>query len=432
MAEGQNCMPGKEGRDSECRTRRYSLAISLIGFSFFASFLMNSLFPWVNPEIGKWIECSLIPALPQFGLDFREGISRPANMLVRGLSPYDMGNWYPPFVALAAVPLTLLSEDNAYWVQFFSLPVANIACILLAVRIGRHVVPTSRDDFLDIVASRALSLLVSLFVVTGYPFMFSLERGNYDILAMLFSLSMLWMLIEKPKSIWWPVIAISIAGHLKIYPLLLVLLIFAVHRFRCIIPLMVVNTLLLFCLGYSNAMRFFEQIRAGFQKHYLWIGNHSAISFNKMVLDPSGYASGATELSCILIPIAIMIAGLAVLVRRGFSNRGFVLAFVLLVPVMHLLSGTSHDYKLVILFPAAAMILYLILHDYAESGRFPLLLFLGVIMLVMGFLGRSYKVTASLWLQNKYPYILMFQLLIFLLIVFYYKPYQQQSTNASD
>jgi hypothetical protein len=196
---------GKMGELYERRCRRIVRLLSFVGAAVFIFYLLNTLYSSISLDGNRWVENSMIPVLPPLGIDFRTGIFRPAEMLASGGSPYDTGSWYPPFVALAALPLTLLSENSAYQLQFFLLSIANISCILIALRVARTV-SGSRDDAVDKLASRALFVIVALYTVTGYPFMFSLERGNYDIFAMLFSLTFLWLLIEKPKSIWLQVI----------------------------------------------------------------------------------------------------------------------------------------------------------------------------------------------------------------------------------
>ena len=85
-----------------------------------------------------------------------------------------------------------------------------------------------------------ISGLVLFMDIGSYGFLFSIERGNYDIYAILFSVIAISLLISKPKTIWAQIIFLSIATHLKIYPAILFFPLFLQHKWKVIFPARVV------------------------------------------------------------------------------------------------------------------------------------------------------------------------------------------------
>ena len=400
------------------KEKRLTVMLWLVTVALVWGYVANHLLACVIPEYGRWLERPLFSYIAPIGVDFRLGIYQPAQLLASGASPYDMKNWYPPFMALFGLPFTLLGEDAAYQLQVLLLTVANGACLLLGLRVAGRVFADGGDAEAE-KASSVLFAVMAFYAVTSYGFMFSVERGNYDIYAMLFSLVTLWLVIERPTSLWLPVVALSAAAHLKIYPLALLPLLFVRHRWRCLLPLLCVNAVLLLCLGPANMLRFFDQLQAGFQDPLLWFGNHSAASFAKTVLGPLGYDVLLAGKLCLLLPVALWCGGAALLWRRGTFESKAVFLFLLTVPLMHLLPSTSHDYKLVILSAPLAMLLYCLVLDFARKGSLVDALLVGAVVGSMGFMARSYNVTETLWLKNKYPFILVMQVVVLVTLIRY-------------
>ena len=107
-----------------------------------------------------------------------------------------------------------------------------------------------------------------MFTFTSYPFLFSIERGNYDIIALLFTLVSIDLLIRTQKTLWLQVILLSIAIHLKIYPAALLILLFFKHGKKIFLPVLVVNGAFLFILGPQNAITFLQIVMNSIEKGF--------------------------------------------------------------------------------------------------------------------------------------------------------------------
>ena len=89
---------------------------------------------------------------------------------------------------------------------------------------------------------------------------------------------------------------------------------------------------------------------------------------------------------------------------------------MLSVPLMCALPSTSNDYKLVILYAPCLMLLAGLLFNYIQAGRWRDLLMIAVLLVAMGFLSSSFYLIPPLWLQNKYPFVLLIQAVVLAVI----------------
>ena len=121
------------------KEKRLTVMLWLVTVALVWGYVANHLLACVIPEYGRWLERPLFSYIAPIGVDFRLGIYQPAQLLASGASPYDMKNWYPPFMALFGLPFTLLGEDAAYQLQVVLLTVVNGACLLLGLRVARRV-----------------------------------------------------------------------------------------------------------------------------------------------------------------------------------------------------------------------------------------------------------------------------------------------------
>jgi hypothetical protein len=350
------------------------------------------------------------------GADFRDGVYFPGTLLAKGMDPYDASTfWYPPFSALFLLPYQVIDPDRAYLIHTFVLIFLNIASVWCAIRITKSTITKRSFSQGTGNLGMTLPLFLSLAFVTvsSYGFLFSIERGNFDIYALAFSLAGLWILVQSPNRVWLQVICFSVAAHLKVYPAALFLLLFWKHGRRCLVPIVAVNAALLFCIGPGPALHFLETLSRLGVSLRVWVGNHSAASFGQMVNDFLG-ARGLPAIPGVVflaVPVVIWLASILILLRRRYSNLGAVWLFALSVPLMNLIPSTSHDYKLVLLSAPFAMLLVLLLDDYVESGRWLPLAQIAVACALLFFLSVSYVVLPSV-LGNKYPFILGMQVLI--------------------
>jgi hypothetical protein len=230
---------------------------------------------------------------------------------------------------------------------------------------------------------------------------------------MALSLVGLWILLRSPRRLWLEVICFSAAAHLKVYPAVLLLLVFWKYGRSSLVPILVVNTAFLLCIGPGPALHFIERLTGVAATTASWVGNHSAASFGEMANGFLG-ARGMPPVPGVVflaLPVVIWLGSVAILLRRGFSGHGAVWLFAVSVPLMNLVPSTSHDYKLVLLGAPFAVLLVTLLEGYVRSGRRLPLAQVAVACSLLLFLSVSYVELPSV-LGNKYPFILGVQALL--------------------
>jgi hypothetical protein len=245
-----------------------------------------------------------------------------------------------------------------------------------------------------------------------------MERGSYDIYAGLAAVVGLSLMVRRPDRVWLHVLCFSVAVHLDAYLAILLVLPVWKHGRRSLVPLMVVNLVLLLCLGPANVMHFVSSVTGAVQVPDLWQGNHSAASFGLMV---NGYLSerglgSVPAWAFYALPVGLWMVGGLLLLRRKYDHTGAVWLFCLSVSLMNLIPATRPDTKLVIMVAPLAMALFHATWEYAGSGRRGRLLQMGAVSGLIAILGISYTRLPTV-LGHKYPFILAFQFVLLWLLV---------------
>jgi hypothetical protein len=395
---------------------RLVLGVGLIALAGLATWYGNQIAPNIQDLSAAWNRSYLFPLMTPVGADFRNGVYLPGSLLAIGLDPYGATTfWYPPFSALFFLPFQLIAPDRAYMIHTFVLILLNFASIGCVIRLTKSVVPAGEATRETRIPGMTLPLFLSLaFVaVSSYGFLFSIERGNFDLYAMAFSLAGLWILIRSPNRIWLQVLCVSVAAHLKVYPAVLLLLLLWKHGRRCIVPMASINAALLLCIGLTPALHFIDRLSDLGDSLRVWVGNHSAASFGQMVNEFLGIR-GLPAISGMLFlgaPVMVWLGTVWILLRRGYSNTTAVWLFAATVPLMNLVPSTSHDYKLVLLGAPFTVLLVHLLDDYVSSGRPLALAQMAAACTLLAILSVSYVAFAPV-LGNKYPFIVGCQLLL--------------------
>ncbi len=326
---------------------------------------------------------------------------------------------YPPLIFMLYAPYLLLSYDQAYWLHMVILFLLNIGVIGLAAKMFRRAIPLeSASTELFGLVEYSVMACVCVVTVTGYGYLFSVERGNCDILSLAFALGALWFLLEKPKHIWVPVLLFSCAVHTKITPAVLVVLLFWRHGWRCVLPLLVCNVGLLFVWGIDNALIFLDGLKRFSAAPDGWWGDHSAYSFAFTVLKPAGLQWGLWEKLIIAFSAIQWGVACVVLKRRGLTGMNMLLAFAVSIPLMLLAPSTSNDYKLVILYAPMAIFLLGWFWGYAYLGHRGCLALLLLQVVILYYLSGSGGLCRTPWLMNKLPLVLITQTLMFITILY--------------
>lgn len=394
--------------------RRLRLPLVMVALAAFTGYFVNHVN--INTVDWTWEQEHLFGSIAPVGIDFRNGLYRPAEALLHGRNPYtDVGLWYPPFTVILAMPFQLLDANRAYLVQVWLLVGMNLATLWLALGVSKEVFaePGAAAGVLDHVLTFPLFCVIAGWLVTSYGFLFSLERGNFDIYTQLAAIAGLWLIVRRPNWLWPQVVCFSVAANLKVYPAILLVLVVWKHGWKSLLPLAVVNIALLLSLGPANAGHFLRTLIGSFGFPYLWQGNHSAASFGYMVNDyltRRGLGSVPTVVFY-LLPIGTWVFACMYLVRRGFSSAGAAWLFMFSVPLMNLIPATSHDYKLVLLGAPLAMLLFLLSLEYGWSGSWTRALQIAAAAALAAVLALSHA-RLPVELGNKYPFVLALQMVL--------------------
>lgn len=406
---------------------KYILIIIFVLISL--SLFLNDLISFINLKQLVWEPPTIVPVLKPVGDDFRVGWYRPAISILRGQNPYLSGDDYPPLVTVMALPFAAtLPETPAYLVQVAILVILNLATLYLSVKISIETFLKGALSTEMLVVSTSLFFLVLIMHFSSYGFLFSIERGNCDAYAIFFSVLGLWLLVMMPDKMLLQILCISIATHIKIYPAVLFLLIFWKHRWKFLLPTIGINTAFALILGIDNFKLFIQSLFAYSNELYAWVGNHSSLSFLFYLRTYLGNQSTNLPLAAYFIifltPIAIWIASILLLIRGGYSETKAVWGLMISVPLMNVLPTISHDYKLIILTVPLIMALLILSKNYIFERSLISLGLIIAILVTFIFITRSYVLLTPPF-QNKWPFIVLFQLLLFLSLV-NFKPRNEQ------
>lgn len=267
-------------------------------------------------------------------------------------------NVYPPFVTIAYLPLTFLPVNIAY--QVFSIFLLCFLFLLIYTLLNEKCYENSQYDITPS-TKILLSLVATSLLLQTYPINFAIERGNYDIIAAAFAAFSL--LAMTRGSLTSSVIFLTISTQLKVYPAILLILLFARFRWKAIIYFGILNFSLLFILGISGIIHFVSMFYKFSQGPFIWSGNHSLLSFLKTIYKTGiiGQLSDIKLLKTLYVIFIILpFAGIfSVLLFRYFDLtkrkvstgwrpfNGIEIGIIgICFCLMSLIPSTGHDYKL--------------------------------------------------------------------------------------
>lgn len=415
--------------------KRIFIALLVLSIGFGVVILVNEVLARINITERRYEVPQEIPLMLPVGWDFRIGSYQPALNLVQSnftqISPdgtyYSI---YPPFVSFINILYLLFDENTAYLWHLGFLFFAHIACIVMAAWMAKEFIFSNlglEKIYIDMLAL-FLFFAILIYTFSSYSFMFVIERGQTDIFALLFSMLAILCLIKRPDNIWLQVILLSIATHLKIYPIVLFFVLLRKHGRKLILPALIVNLAMLFILGPKMAYDFLLSLTSsgsglggGVGNRWTWIGNHSAYSFaDYMARISSNYRLMLYILwpICTLIPFELWFIATYTLLKK-YTALNAVLYFMVSISLMDLFPTISMDYRLVILSPAALLLIGLILKRIILCPRWFDYFQLVLVVLLLLLIGRAYpmsetfdyglKESASFFINNKYLWSLALQ-----------------------
>lgn len=407
--------------------KTFILALVTITLGVLSIFIITNITARIDTKYWRLNGLNIIPTIEPIGNDFQVGFYEPATYLwnsgfksISADGTYQ--SIYPPFANVFGLLFILFDAQTAYLIIVAILILCNLACLIIATLMIKELFleKVIKEKLVTTILSIFLFAVISFFNFSSYTFLFSIERGNVDAIAMFFAMLSLWILFRQPKKIWLQVILLTIATHLKIYPAVLFLVLFYFHGRKLIVPMLAINLALLFVSGPKLAWNFLQSVTAGgggagVGNSWSWVGNHSAYSFASMLTQRySRFEKSFFDLwiACLLIPIAFWIQACFRIIRNKYSELNSVLLIMVTIPLMVLVPTISHDYRLVILSISflffIGYILYQILQKPGWEKIVELVLTLGIMFLI----SRPYdmapdfmyvlKVTSSFFINNKF------------------------------
>jgi len=353
-------------------------------------------------KFGRNVWGILVSYAHPHGIDFRDGLYDPA----RAFTTVHSG--WPPLSLYLGRPFTLLGFSAAYKVQFVILLALAVAATVLSTKLAMRAVGEN-DRPAD---GRLLGLVLGLWLLTSYGFLYEIERGNIDLYALVFSLLAVWFTVRGARSPWLPATFLALAVGLKLYPAVLVVVLLWRYRWRAVLPLAVTTLAALLIAGPANLAHSVTTLQAlSTSRTAQWWGQDSATAMTHVLHDHTAWAPAWVFWPLIAVPLALWATTLVVLVRRGWSERGAVLASSACVPLMAIVPPVSNDYKLVLcVFPLA--VLAAAVSALRREPAIAWIVVFGALSYATIFLARSTILVAASLQGSKYTLLVLLQVLL--------------------
>lgn len=328
----------------------------------------------------EFLQGLTVPLATPRGVDFRQVYSFAESLFSDPL--VYAGQWmnvYPPFVTIFFSPLSLLEVGIAYQTIAVLLYVAFFLSIYFAFKsIG-----ISNQNY----ELAFLSVIFFSLVTQTYAFNFAVERGNYDVIGLLFCVLSLYFLKYRKSN--WAILFLVLAIQLKLYFVALLPLFFVLGIKR-ICYISIINFALLFISGMLGFNTFLLNVGKFLKGPFFWPGNHSIKSFFFVLVHflqtdnhdvKWGFIEKWSSRFSFLIAIFILFfvcvyfyklirtMKLRIGGKFEFKFSLFEISLIgMLFCSMSLLFTTSHDYKLPIHLIPFLFFITLSYSEFSENG----------------------------------------------------------------
>jgi hypothetical protein len=386
------------------------IAFAVIAIVFF----MNTIY-W--GEYKKFEYPRYLPGNKWFGGDFLTDYQFAARYFQEGKSAYiteDPAHWYtgnpyPPGFTFTLAPLFWfnITKETGYKIVFW-------------VILGAYFILTLFLPMIYLKRFRITS--ANLFIiVTGllsYGMQFALERGQFDLLAMLFGIGSVYVFWFFPKYRWLAYLMLIIAFQYKIYPMYLAICFIddLKHPAKSIIRLLGLVAMCyasLFLMGIQGYQEFMRSLTTqttldGYNK------DHSILSGSSYILHILNRPINLPSIVLFALPIVILIGFTFILLGinylRKYPQIGFYPPLILWCTLAGMvLFPASKDYKLVILF--AAMAIYVTYIDNIQETRSinkPLVFISGLFLQMLGYCATLFSYAYKPYiLQDNLPFLVL-------------------------
>ncbi len=353
----------------------------------------------------------LVPLAHPTGIDFRDGLYDPA----RAFSTARSG--WPPLTLFLGRPFTWVSFSTAYAIQVCVLVALAVAATILSAGLAvKAALPSEGSRPARGLDAPLLAFVMGLWLVTSYGFMYEIERGNIDLYALALSLLAVWLMIRSPRSVWLPAAVLALAIGLKLYPAILLVILFWRYRRRAVLPAAVTTLAVLLVAGPAELRHSLVALNAvQANVHAEWWGQDSATAIAHVLRAKTSWAPSWIWYPLIVVPLGVWAGTMVVLFRRGWSDRSAVLAAAACVPLMAIVPAVSNDYKLVLcVFPLAVLVAVVATMRRAPATAWTVLF--GALAFLMMDLARSTMLIAPSLQGSKYLLLVLMQVLLLVVV----------------
>ncbi len=357
----------------------------LAGFLIvFTSHFVRPLFFDASLQLSYFVD--YIPHLKPIGNDLHYNSSA-ISLWLQGSSPYVLAyHFYPPLYHLVFSPIILFGPEQKYAIMT-GLTLVSFSLLFLfpwRVKISNH----------------AIFLFFFLTGLISYGMQFELERGQFNVLALLLAFGSIWLFYKLPSFRYLAYALLTIAAHIKIYPGIFALMFFSrwqnwKENFKTAIILGFLNLAAFLALGYKIFEQFVHSLLTE-SANPLWILpdkqpiNHSINAFlDKLAKNNDNEISQTfadwlgTSMSWLeFVLLTVILLSAAIILWRTLQNRPNLLhvdVFMLFILLGHLLPSVSIDYKLVLLAPGLALVLA---NRALPESKWQKLVFIGLVLLI--------------------------------------------------
>jgi Glycosyltransferase family 87 len=346
-----NCSPNLNSGSS-------SSTFIIIFIGFLITYLLFFIWPiFLNSEHFMTF-FKYVPRFNPIGIDLKQMLSYSESWFILKQTPYIGQNLYPPLASVFFTPLLMVDFPTAYAI----IVILNVACFIFIT----FIFPWRMSE------GKHLSPLLILFLVSGlfsYGLQFELERGQFNLIAMFFCITSIWIYHRHDRYRYLAYFLFSISIQLKIFPAIFIVMFIKdwkdwKNNIKRLASIIIFNFALLFVLGPQVFVDFLKAIRVQAVNPFVWFGNHSISSFIGLFQVYGGKSpnkfSWVTTYSGLIqflllgfVAVCILIIILQAYRRQHKGINGYLLLACTVGALV--IPPVSHDYKLSILVaPVAA------------------------------------------------------------------------------